>query len=38
MTVDREKEGGDVSTGRFLIWKAGLKALKEKPPSGLGRR
>lgn len=36
VTVDREKEGGDVSTGRFLIWKAGLKALKEKPLLGWG--
>ena len=36
VTVDREKEDGDVSTGRFLIWEAGLKALEEKPLLGWG--
>lgn len=36
VAVDREDENGDVSTGRFLIWEAGLKALREKLLLGWG--
>lgn len=35
-TVDREIEAGNISTGRFTIWKSGLKALKFRPVFGFG--